>query len=258
MPVIRNLSLSEVEVRCKQGWNLNSGASTDNSDMERWHGETLENAERYLLYGWEEGADKVHPLVRKFTEKFRGTQHRKVARRSVTGRRIAIDRFLKGEPDSCVQYKKVTKTGGRILRIISGGAISAHYTPNDIFKRGSVILSLVNILEIKGYSVEVDLDFCVTVLNDYISHKVRIKNSNQMLNMSMMAFYTCNAAMNRRVMFGVKETEPEDIRRRFNFYKDRGYGRPTTPVDVEDYDIVIPENVTPEFITQEVEKWFQQ
>ncbi|WBF81160.1 hypothetical protein FMLHJGGC_00107 [Staphylococcus phage BSwM-KMM1] len=103
------------------------------------------------------------------------------------------------------------KAEKKVIDVFYNSSISWMEDPENLAYRGAILLSAIQTLETKGYSINLYLG---KLSNSGRSNKltgfvVNIKHSYQRLNVFKSSFYLVNPSFLRRISFRVLEVEPD-------------------------------------------------
>jgi len=108
---------------------------------------------------------------------------------------------------------------------------SAYVSANTVLARGATVCAIIDILEMKGYSVELLLDEWISGYANGRSMvwgtQARAKGFEDQLDPSRLAFFLAHPSMLRRVQFAVQEHLPDW--EPMGCYSGGGYGYPINP-----------------------------
>ena len=106
------------------------------------------------------------------------------------------------------------------IDIYYNSAILSEVTTSQIFNRGAITLSLIEILESLGYSVNLNI-FTMSSCSSQIHYAVfKLKNNNERINIQKLYFPLCHPSFLRRLVFKLREVTPD-----INYSWRGGYGR---------------------------------
>ena len=196
-----------------------------------WGGyRSFEEAVRQSKTGWIEGAQELSRTFADVRIPQRRTQT-EIAFSPIGPGTIAMGRYMQGHPasmmvqqDTEVVTEQAAFNGGvaRLgVNISQTGGVSA----TQRFQMGSLLLSLIDILERNGKRVELSLFNAVTGGGGaYIRQAVRVKRADSPVNMSILAAAFANAGTQRRLCFSIRETLDAHTRACVDIKKSGGYG----------------------------------
>lgn len=205
---------------------------------ENWTGtDNFEQAYNYAKYGgWQPDSvvrlrnlfDDMVPRLRKFTEMSYEV------RPEVHGFQVDVPMFLAGEPEHMFEFvpdeHQVTK---RALCLIVGHSISAGNSSKELFIRGQALIALVRALNLMGFDLEIWSEESLRPgwsgrgnndLPDNWACLTRLHAAGSTMDESAVEFAVGNPSWLRRLLFGLQEGEPVEVREKFGFKNGEGYG----------------------------------
>lgn len=184
---------------------------TDFSFKEFSMTDSFEEACDLLLKGWSEGAKE---LDQKVEACFKGSkiasqsqQNKRKTIYDVAGYQVSVPRYLNGVPDSMIRTK-VTPIKNKVITVNKVMGYRGHVSAQTIMDESVKALAIVKRLEDMGYRINLNVVNMSEKFGTTIGLKVRIKNANERLNISKIAFPMCHPGMMRRIIFGFKEVFP--------------------------------------------------
>lgn len=191
-----------------------------------------------LVEGWQEGEEQVARMSAPVVDLISSKIERNDIVYDVEGMGIDVAKYVEGEPECWQSYvaTHVEGQGQRILRLVVNGATSSGIYADEMIKRGSFITATVDCLERAGFNVEVW--YVMGCLGDSKIHtdiNVKIKESNQPIDLARLAFALGHPSMLRRLLFAVLERTPDS-------HVDAvvGYGRPADNSMEKTADVAFP------------------
>lgn len=148
-----------------------------------------------------------------------------------------VKAYLEGHPLSMLN-KELPKR--KKIDIWFNSCYSSRTNKEEIYNRGAITLSLIEILEKLGYKVDLHLYDLSTCENQLFYVDYLLKQENERINCQKLYFPMCHPAWIRRLSFKLKESTP-DIKEYWNY----GYGKPADvslirkTFDLGEKDIVI-------------------
>ena len=164
--------------------------------------------------------------------------------------KIALERFLKMSSEKTAQHNDYigyvpdvkgyleghpltmfnkTRPQRRKISVYFNSANLVEVTTNQIYHRGVIVLSMIEMLESMGYNVELNV-FSMSRNNDKVHYaNFKMKLENEKLNMQKLFFPMCHPSWFRRLIFNLREKTP-DITGNWAF----GYGSTCTEEDIRD------------------------
>lgn len=145
---------------------------------------------------------------------------------SVQGFQPVVPLYLSGVPQNMVSTRfKVMKK--KVITIDKDVCYSAGVSSNRIVEESVKSLAIVKKLESQNYRVNLNIVFCPETYEKRFCFKIRIKSSNERLNVGKMSFPLVHPSMLRRLLFRLEEVHPT-ITSDFVGW----YGRPMSQSDV--------------------------
>lgn len=145
---------------------------------------------------------------------------------SVQGFQPVVPLYLSGVPQNMVSTRfKVMKK--KVITIDKDVCYSAGISSDEIVKESVKALAIVKKLESQNYRVNLNIVFCPETYGKRFCFKIRIKSSNERLNIGKMSFPLVHPSMLRRLLFRLEEVHPT-ITNDFVY----AYGRPMLQSDV--------------------------
>ena len=194
-----NYSFQESHARIKASRNGRQGMSWDKNL-------TWEEAKHLAQSGWLEGMNEI--------EKYRAllepqiTKHilRPVPESSYTGYAVDVGAYMSNNPE-CFITKGWEKKNypGKLFTIVVSCSFSCNVDADTIIKRGTLVCALVDALEYAGHRVEVICNDTSTKYGCKNEIDVVVKNHEQPLDMTDLAFCLAHPAMLRRIIFSANE-----------------------------------------------------
>lgn len=189
-----------------------------------WYG-TANYLEAYKLLteGWIPEAEKLAKKVPIKTVSSNVSKSR--PQYSVVGSQASVPRYLQGIPTNMIDRRPQIQKQ-KIISLYKSLSYAAFYTTEQIEQEGIKALQIIQLLENKGYRVKLTMFWSVTANYDTATLSVTIKQPDERLALSKMAFPLIHPSMLRRICFNWLETSPSVQNSGFTY----GYGRPDTDV----------------------------
>ena len=127
----------------------------------------------------------------------------------VVGYQASVPRYLQGVPNSMINKRMVAQKQ-KVITITKSVGYIASYTTNEMIEESIKTLKLIKQIEQKG--IRCNLYVCSYVrgdARDAYGFRVKVKNANERLNMSKLAFTMAHPSMLRRIAFRYREVMPE-------------------------------------------------
>lgn len=187
---------------------------------------SYEEARDLLQFGDEKTLDEIKKIQRELKiDKLLGNNiNKKKSYMDVVGYQPCVPLFLNGVPNCMISDEK-TKTDFKILNLYLNFCVSARVRTNDLQKAGAIHAMMIDLLEKKGYRINLYIGEVSTCYGETIMNCVKVKTDREPLNLKKLAFAIANPSMLRRI--GFKYTEVCESNTDFT---NNGYG---TPVEDE-------------------------
>lgn len=197
---------------------------------------SFDDAVLLMKRGWSDMAQKLVNKLNAIDKKTQPVQKRRPTN-SVAGYQPIVPLYLAGVPTSMVSSKMVP-VKQKVINITKlfnyHGGISSDTIVNESIK----VMQLVKKLEAQGYRVNVNVALGSEAGGRRLVMSVRVKNANERLQVSKLAFPLVHPSMLRRLMLRYIEVNPNTTR---SFVG--GYGRPMQKDEMQKLlpdSIVIP------------------
>lgn len=183
---------------------------------------SYEEARDLLQFGDEKTLDEIKKIQRELKiDKLLGNNiNKKKSYMDVVGYQPCVPLFLNGVPNCMISDEK-TKTDFKILNLYLNFCVSARVRTNDLQKAGAIHAMMIDLLEKKGYRINLYIGEVSTCYGETIMNCVKVKTDREPLNLKKLAFAIANPSMLRRI--GFKYTEVCESNTDFT---NNGYGRP--------------------------------
>lgn len=196
--------------------------------------DSFEDATQLMKNGWQEMAQKLTTKLNVLQKQIKPMQ-KSINTLSVAGYQPVVPLYLAGVPTDMVSKKLVT-TKSKIVNITKCVTYSAKITTEQIVEESIKALQVVKKVEAQGYRVNLAIVLaCRGYDGTEILAKVRIKNANERLNNSKVAFPMVHPSMLRRLFFRYIETNP-NVTECFKI----GYG---SPIEYSDLCKKLPDDI---------------
>lgn len=212
--------------------------------------ESFEEAVDLLHNGWQ---DKSQELVKKLkvVERDMAPVMKQQRVIGVAGYQPIVPLFLMGVP-AAMASTKMQPVKRKVVTVVKSIGYPASTSTSQWTEQSVKALSVVKKLESNGYRVNVDVidgGYDNTNGGTYYTCRVRVKNANERLNISKMAFSLCHPSIERRLFFRFEEVYPK-ITSGFS----NGYGKPMDTNDT--YQVLDKKSdvLLPMFINGDIEK----
>lgn len=174
-----------------------------------WYGSrNLDDAIEICENGWAEKAKRLTTKIKTYTttSDFAKYQKRFI---SQSGFQPIVPLYLAGVPNNMMNSRFEQKKQ-KIITITKSVGYRGNVSLMQIEQESLKTLSIIQMLESKGYRV--NLNVCNTWIADKntITLKINIKRANEKLNISKVAFPLTHPSMLRRLIFRFREVTPEN------------------------------------------------
>lgn len=200
--------------------------------------QNFEEALNLLKFGYHKDFDKLTKLMIDLEKYIKLSRDRNKQFNDYVGYVPDVKAYLEGNPLSMFNKKNDIKKKIDVYMNIS---YSLSTSQNQIYNRGAIVLSLIELLESLGYNVDFHL-FNMSERGRHIHYvEFLFKRENERLNPQKLYFPLCHPSFLRRLIFRLKEVTP-DITYEWKY----GYGSPSELktidkiIDLNDNDIIIP------------------
>lgn len=126
---------------------------------------------------------------------------------SVAGYQPIVPLFLAGQPANMIGTR-MQPVKQKVVTLVKSVSYSGNVEPEEWTEQGLKALAVVKKLESNGLRVNVDIvrgGYDPDTKSNGIVCRVRVKNANERLNVSKLAFTMCHPSMQRRLMFRFTE-----------------------------------------------------
>lgn len=196
-----------------------------------WYGtKTWEEAIRLARYGWPEGLKKLKPIMASVYDSIGSQVLVEHMVLDTEGEFPDVQAHVMGLPESMVRLERgLVERSGRIVRVVYNVGASSAVKPDVIMRRGAMAAAVCDSIGRAGYLCEVvGHKWYGRSANktdpDLIGLIFPIKRADEPLNLERLAFCMAHPSMLRRILFGVGETFPEELRETFHQHKGGSYG----------------------------------
>ena len=127
---------------------------------------------------------------------------------SVAGYQPIVPLFLAGQPANMVGTR-MQPVKQKVVTLVKSISYNGNIEPEEWTEQGLKALAVVKKLEANGLRVNIDIvrgGYDPDNNSNGIACRVRVKNANERLNVSKLAFTMCHPSIQRRLMFRFTET----------------------------------------------------
>lgn len=217
-------------------WDIND-LSSEKGDFEFCQTASLQEAKDLCKYGYHKDFDKLIELKLKLEKYIKMTNNTTKQYNYYVGYTPDIKAYLEGNPLSMFNKMNPQK---KHIDIYYNSAVLSTTSTNQIFNRGAITLSIVEILESLGFSVSLNI-FTMSQKEKQIHYaNFNLKQNNERLNIQKLYFPLCHPSFLRRLVFRLREQTPDIKQSWTNCYGvtcDNYTVRKT--IDLKDNDITI-------------------
>ena len=201
---------------------------------------TFEEAVGLLKNGWVDMSAKLTQKLNVADKNLKnGRRPRTIL--SVQGYQAVVPLYLNGCPQNMVNSKMVS-VKQKIITLNKSVTYSALVTTRQIEDESVKAMQIVKRLESQGYRCNLNIVLGVFKGTRRFIVKVRIKNANEKLNVSNLAFPMVHPSMLRRLFFRFIEVYPK-VTNVFSF----GYGQPVKGGALREFldkkEILLPDTI---------------
>lgn len=201
---------------------------------------TFEEAVGLLKNGWVDMSAKLTQKLNVADKNLKnGRRPRTIL--SVQGYQAVVPLYLNGCPQNMVNSKMVS-VKQKIITLNKSVTYSALVTTRQIEDESVKAMQIVKRLESQGYRCNLNIVLGVFKGTRRFIVKVRIKNANEKLNVSKLAFPMVHPSMLRRLFFRFIEVYPK-VTSVFSF----GYGQPVKGGALREFldknEILLPDTI---------------
>lgn len=200
---------------------------------------SYEEAVELMKHGWD---DMAKELNQKLTAKSKNVVYgnKQVNKFDVCGYQASVPRYLQGIPTNMISKKNIP-VKEKIITINKSVNYNSGVSTKDIISESVRVLQIVKKLEAQGVKVNLNVIFGTERIGRKIICKIRVKNANERLNISKLAFCLVHPSMLRRIIFRFIEVYPHTT----NYFV-IGYGSPM--FEHEMYSVCEKEYIFPAFL----------
>lgn len=196
--------------------------------------ESYDEAVKLFSEGWGFGANELTRRIKLDKTK----EEVKFIQKSIfdiVGFQASVPRYLQGIPTNMVN-KKMVPIKQKVVTINKVVWFGAWVTTEQIMKWSKATLDVIQAIEKQGMRVNLNIVFGTQADRKIEGGKIRIKNANERLNISKLAFPLAHPSMLRRLLFRYLEVSPT-VSKGFTM----GYGM---PIQDNDYKKLYPDEIT--------------
>lgn len=251
--------ISKTSFNC---WFKDEDEQQSKTGSKRFTGtENYEEAMDLLKNGWDDMAKTLQQrLVAKEKQVVYGNKQKPTY--DIAGYQACVPRYLQGIPTSMVNKKSVP-IKQKVITISKSISYNWTITTEQIIEESVKAMQIIKKLEAQGLKVNLNVFFGAYTSDrrTLIIAKIKVKNANERLNVSKLAFPLVNPSMLRRLFFRFIEVYDKTPR---DFIGNYGY--PIKDYEVKDemkeFDNKFSEYVFPAFVKKDINciedmSWFK-
>ena len=185
----------------------NEELSSSRVNNSGWAGtRTWGEAVELLEKGWTEMATKLESTLKAKT-KVNATKKSYRSEFNVVGGNASVPRYLQGIPTNMVKQIPV-QVKQKVVNVVKDISYNSGVSPQQIIDESIKALQIVQAIEATGARVNLSVMDAGSAGDDISIFVIKIKSSNERLNLSKMAFPLVHPSMLRRFVFALIETSP--------------------------------------------------
>lgn len=171
-----------------------------------WYGtKSYDEAMKLISNGWKDASKKMANKV-KMDISVGGVVKTSRPVYSVVGSQASVPRYLQGIPTNMIS-RQITYSKQKVVIINKGISYSCSWKPEQIIDESIKALQIVQSMETSGQRVKLNVLWSVSNDAYHTVCKVCVKQPDERLNISKMAFPLAHPSMLRRFFFQWLETE---------------------------------------------------
>lgn len=191
-------------------------------DDKGWYASrNYKEASELLIHGWDSAAEKMANKV-KLTSGVSSSVRSSKPAYGVVGSQASVPRYLQGIPTNMVS-RQMTYSKQKVVTITKGISYSGWWSSEAILRESIKALQIIQSMENAGQRVRLNVMIATSKGGKTAICKVCVKQPDQRMNISKMAFALAHPAMLRRFFFKWIETDPS-----VDFDLGSAYGTPST------------------------------
>ena len=214
--------------------------SSHANKSDNWHGtKSFDEAVELCRKGWSQDFDKFVRVKKRIDEKLLEATTKPKQVPDIVGYSPSVPDYLHNNPLN--MWNRADVCIPTFINIYLNVSYNWRTDHDAIFNRGVIVLSLVDALQDRGYSVRLKVCECVTEYDgELVISFFSLKGDGEKLNIKKAYFPLCHPSFIRRLNFQLREVTPVTAR-----YWADGYGVPasvetmTKIIDVGPNDIII-------------------
>lgn len=182
--------------------------SSTRTDIKEWSGtRDFDEAKDLMKHGADDLSEKINNMFKVKVKEMEQTTVRR-AQYDVAGFQCSVPRYLQGVPTSMINQKNVSKKQ-KVVTLNKDMSYSRSWSSEEIIEESAKSLAIIKKVEQMGYRVNLNMCFVSKTGKQKAGLKIRVKNANERLNVSKMAFVMAHPSMIRRMIFRWIEVNPD-------------------------------------------------
>ena len=176
-----------------------------------WSMTSFEDADKMLRLGDKENAERIAKRVAQ-VNRMNGSGYAMRAKQfnDVVGHAVHVPNFLTGVPTTMINTRKVSIRSSKVLNVVYNCTFPFNTDLDSVVEAGVKVLTYIRDLESKGYRVNLWAMMSAKGNREHITCMVRIKDSEQYLNITKTAYPIINPNWLRRHFVRLIECEVSD------------------------------------------------
>lgn len=167
---------------------------------------SLEEAKELCKFGYHDRFEKLVELKNTLEKYIKMSNNKSRQYNFYVGYAPDVKAYLEGNPLSMLNKQNPKR---KHIDIYYNSAILGGVSTDEIYNRGAITLSLVEIFENMGFSVGLNI-FTMSECDDQVHYaKFNLKRSGERLNIQKLYFPLCNPSFLRRLVFRLREETPD-------------------------------------------------
>lgn len=177
--------------------------------------ESYDEAQRLFSFGDRKSFELIKRTANKTQLKGTGSYTRSTTQLGVVGYVPNISAYMASSPRCMMQRTRVTRTSSKVINVLYNCAFPWSASKEQIIEQGVKVLEFVNESERKGYRVNLYASVFAERETEAVGMMVRIKSSEQALDLLKIAYPIINPSFLRRHYFRFLEVEKDISNKRW-------------------------------------------
>lgn len=183
-----------------------SSPASETTDYSFCKTRSYDEAKKLCKYGYHENFDKLIELKLKLEKYIKMSRCAQRQYNYYVGYAPDVKAYLEGSPLSMLNKELPTH---KHVDIYYNAAILGNVSVEQIFNRGAITLSIIDILENMGFSVGLYV-FTMSAYEEQVHYtKFNLKQPTERINIQKLFFPLCNPSFLRRLVFRLREETPD-------------------------------------------------